>query len=66
MPHALRVMYWNPRGISGHASQLRSLVPRPDIHVVLLGWTKLAPKASSTCPTSSCTDAMRGQFSFPR
>ncbi|GBP34947.1 hypothetical protein EVAR_28412_1 [Eumeta japonica] len=47
---SLRVMYWNAGGISGKTQDLRTLVQSQDIHVVLLGETKLRPRQGLRLP----------------
>ncbi|GBP24041.1 RNA-directed DNA polymerase from mobile element jockey [Eumeta japonica] len=46
----LRVIYWNAGGISGKTQDLRTLVQSQDIHVVLLGDTKLRPRQELRLP----------------
>ncbi|GBP01157.1 RNA-directed DNA polymerase from mobile element jockey [Eumeta japonica] len=49
-PSNLRVIYWNAGGISGKTQDLRTLVQSQDIHVVLLGETKLRPRQELRLP----------------
>ncbi|GBP74901.1 RNA-directed DNA polymerase from mobile element jockey [Eumeta japonica] len=49
-PSSLRVMYWNAGGISGKTQDLRTLVQSQNIHVVLLGETKLRPRQELRLP----------------
>ncbi|GBP34307.1 RNA-directed DNA polymerase from mobile element jockey [Eumeta japonica] len=49
-PSRLRVMYWNAGGISGKTQDLRTLVQSQDIHVVLLGETKLRSRQELRLP----------------
>ncbi|GBP67644.1 RNA-directed DNA polymerase from mobile element jockey [Eumeta japonica] len=49
-PSSLRVMHWNAGGISGKTQDLRTLVQSQDIHVVLLGETKLRSRQELWLP----------------
>ncbi|GBP47639.1 Probable RNA-directed DNA polymerase from transposon BS [Eumeta japonica] len=50
-PADLRIIYWNAGGISGRLPDLRTLVQSQDIHIVLLGETKLRPRQQLRLPT---------------
>ncbi|GBP89590.1 hypothetical protein EVAR_59756_1 [Eumeta japonica] len=43
-PSNFRILYWNPGGITGKICELRNLAELEDIHVFLLGETKLHPQ----------------------
>ncbi|GBP53949.1 Probable RNA-directed DNA polymerase from transposon BS [Eumeta japonica] len=49
-PTSLRVMYLNAGGISGKTQDLQTLVQSQNIHVVLLGETKLRPRQELQLP----------------
>ncbi|GBP20219.1 Probable RNA-directed DNA polymerase from transposon BS [Eumeta japonica] len=40
----LRILYWNPGGIIGKTRELRNLTQLEDIHIIILGKTKLRPQ----------------------
>lgn len=46
----LRVLYWNPGGVRLQAQPLRLLAQSQDIHIILLGETKLSPHSSFKVP----------------
>ncbi|KOB77430.1 putative endonuclease and reverse transcriptase-like protein, partial [Operophtera brumata] len=46
----LRLLYWNPGGVRNHVPPLRLLAQSQDVHIVLLGETKLAPNHEFRVP----------------
>lgn len=48
-PH-LRLLYWNPGGVRGHAQALRQITQSQDVQIILLGETKLAPHITFNVP----------------